>query len=50
MFGVGYISRAELETRWHDFDEFGTRLEHFGIVFRRLQGPDALVSQIEQIE
>jgi predicted double-glycine peptidase len=50
MFGVGYIPRTELETRWHDFDEFGTRLEHFGIAFRRQQGPDALVSQIERIE
>jgi predicted double-glycine peptidase len=50
MFGVGYIPRAELEARWHDFDEFGTRLEHFGIVFWRLQGPDALVSQTERIE
>jgi hypothetical protein len=50
MFGVGYIPRTELKVRWHDFDEFGTRLEHFGIAFRRPQGPDALAGQIERIE
>jgi hypothetical protein len=50
MFGVGYIPRAELEARWHDYDEFGTRLERFGIAFRRPQGSDALVDHIERIE
>ena len=50
MFGVGYIPRAELEARWHDYDEFGTRLERFGIAFRRQQGSDALAASIARIE
>jgi predicted double-glycine peptidase len=50
MFGVGYIPRAELEARWHDYDEFGTRLERFGIVFRRSQGSNALVAASVRIE
>ena len=50
MFGVGYIGRAELEARWHDFDEFGTRLEHFGIAFTRPAGPDALAARVAPIE
>ena len=50
MFGVGHIPRAELEARWHDYDEFGTRLEHFGIAFRRPQGSDALAVPIARIE
>jgi predicted double-glycine peptidase len=50
MFGVGYIPRAELEARWHDYDEFGTRLERFGIAFRRPAGPDALAVHLIPIE
>ncbi len=50
MFGIGYIPKAELEARWHDFDEFGTRLDHFGIAFRRPEGPDALAASVARIE
>ncbi len=38
MFGIGYIPRAELDARWHDFDEYGWRLEHFGIAFESPKG------------
>jgi ABC-type bacteriocin/lantibiotic exporter with double-glycine peptidase domain len=37
-FGIGYIPRAELDARWHDFDEYGWRLEHFGIAFDNPKG------------
>jgi hypothetical protein len=50
MFGVGYIGRAELEARWHDLDEFGTRLEHFGIAFAQPAGPGALAARVAPIE
>jgi hypothetical protein len=50
MFGMGYIGRAELEACWHDFDEFGTELEHFGIAFTRAGGPDALAARVAPIE
>jgi hypothetical protein len=26
MFGVGYVEVADLDARWHGFDEFGHRL------------------------
>ena len=37
-FGIGYIPRDELDARWHDFDEYGWRLEHFGIAFESPKG------------
>ncbi len=50
MFGVGYIPRAELEARWHDYDEFGTRLERFGIAFRGPRGSGASAASVVRIE
>ncbi len=50
MFGVGFIPKAELEARWHDYDEFGVRLERFGVAFRRPRGPDALAASVARIE
>ena len=50
MFEVGHIPRAEQGARWHDYDEFGTRLERFGIAFRRPEGPDALAAHLARIE
>lgn len=49
-FGIGYIPRAELDARWHDFDEYGWRLEHFGIAFESPKGPvdyDRILVRIE---
>ena len=39
IFGIGYIPIAELDARWHDFDEYGWRLEHFGMSFESPNGP-----------
>jgi predicted double-glycine peptidase len=39
IFGIGYIPKAELDARWHDFDEYGWRLEHFGMMFESPNGP-----------
>jgi predicted double-glycine peptidase len=38
IFGTGYIAKAALDVRWHDFDEYGWRLEHFGMAFRDPNG------------
>ncbi len=49
IFGVGYIPRGELERRWFDFDERGTRLDRFGLAFRprRRATPDDGFARIE---
>jgi predicted double-glycine peptidase len=33
MFGIGFIGFDELESRWHDYDQKGNRLDHFAIIF-----------------
>jgi predicted double-glycine peptidase len=50
MFGVGYIAAADLDVRWHDFDEFGHRLEHFGLAFRRGPHLDVVPARVAPIE
>jgi hypothetical protein len=49
IFGIGWIAAAELGVRWHDYDEHGNRLERFGILVERAEGPDALPAQLVPI-
>jgi predicted double-glycine peptidase len=39
IFGIGYVPRAELGSRWYDFDEHRRRLDRFGIAFRPRRRP-----------
>ena len=50
VFGVGWIGKDELPFRWHDFDEFGRRLDRFGLEFRRTAGPAPLTRRAVRIE
>ena len=50
MFGIGYIAKDQLMFRWHDFDEFGRRLDQFGIEFRGGQGAAAVTGRVVRID
>lgn len=50
MFGLGYIEKDQLAERWHDYDEYGNRLDRFGITFDRPTGPDPLPRHLFPID